>query len=229
LLLLLVSNKEAGIKKIHFMSRLLAGDAIQEARSSEYFGRNDAGKPICKLCNIYCSDEHKFLTHLSGNKHRKMLEGLKRQRERDDKSLEEARAFDDMIRERKQVKPQAASASSLLNAAKIFCPFGQPLYRYRLDPDPDSHTCKVFLEFEFPKISEETRPMHRWKGAREQNMERPDDGVVYLLIACEGYETVALKFPAHLPRTDDLTPGDGKFRTRWDPTSKTLHLFFVIG
>ncbi|KEG09473.1 splicing factor 3A subunit 2 [Trypanosoma grayi] len=111
---------------------------------------------------------------------------------------------------------------------------------------------KVWLEFFFPQAVAGARPLHRWRSAREQEMERPpDDDVVYLLVACEGYMTVALKFPARLPRTSAAVPTmpswgygtaaaagggtgntdeeEGKYRCNWDPLKKVYSLFFIIG
>jgi hypothetical protein len=78
-------------------------------------------------------------------------------------------------------------------------------------------------------VSDERRPLHRWRGAREQEIEKVNDAWIYLLVACEGYDTVALKFPAALPRTNEADIEAECYKCTWDPLSKKYSLFFVVG
>lgn len=155
----------------------------------------------------------------------------------------------------------SASTSAGGGAAIVTGRFGLPLYSFRTvheeggdakDGDDEkndaeggggptegpaaagsSYQTKVWLEFVFSKAEEGTRPLHRWLSAREQHVETPaDDYYTYLLLACEGYTTVALKFPAKLHRTQEGDASDARgesvYHCWWDPLRKEYSLYFVL-
>lgn len=106
---------------------------------------------------------------------------------------------------------------SVMNSVSSLTPLtgihGLPQYTFKTEHDPIQFSTKIWLEFFFLHAEEGTRPAHRWLSAREQRMEsngnNDEDYFVYLLVACEGYTTAAMKFPAGAKRT---TEEEEKFR-----------------
>nr|CCC89449.1 conserved hypothetical protein [Trypanosoma congolense IL3000] len=222
------------------MSNVKAFDPSAQARCDPYYKRNHMGHVVCTLCDVRCSDDNNFIKHLSGKTHRLQLERLERGANREKRLAEEEELNKEAKRRAEQEKAtrelllQQAAASQ--TAVTSFAPFGRPEYHYCTEHDPEVFQTKVWLEFYFPQAVEGTRPLHRWRSAREQDVERPiNDDVVYLLVACEGYMTVGLKFPAKLHRTTGRAAGVGEgdgsggYRCHWDPVKRVYELFFILG
>ncbi len=199
-------------------------DPAAQAKSNRYYDRNYMGRIKCTLCSVVCSTEENFLTHIQGKRHTLQLE-LVQQHDRKRRRLEEEKESTKAA----QASAQAKQAGADLLASRPIAAFGRPTCRVKTEPDAALCQCKVWLEFEFPSVSDDRRPLHRWRGAREQEMERVDDAWTYLLVACEGYDTVALKFPAPLRRSSDSDLEAGLYKCTWDPLMKLYSLFFVIG
>ncbi|CCW65881.1 unnamed protein product [Phytomonas sp. EM1] len=112
--------------------------------------------------------------------------------------------------------------------------YGVPVYSFRTEHDARGRQTRVWLTFHFANAEEGTRPLHRWLSAREQAVEKAPPGedadyFVYLLVACEGYTTAAIKFPAKATRTQEGDPrGAEAYQCSWDPLQKTYSLFFVM-
>lgn len=201
---------------------------IEEAKASPYYSVNTMKRIVCRLCNAMCRDSANFLVHLQGKKH--LLNAEKAQKKRRLAQLREQRNTAEMAaRNGAAAGGAGASGAGGLSAAAIAAPFGEPAYKVRFEQIPDVAATKVWVEAHFPKAAEETRPMHRWVSAYEQTVEKPEPGVVYLLLACHEYSTIALKFPADFPRTNDRDTAHGKFECRWDDKQKVFNLFFIIG
>lgn len=96
---------------------------------------------------------------------------------------------------------------------------------YKVTKSRDLHTrqrCLVF-ELEYPDVTENVQPRHRFMSSYEQKVEAPDRNYQYLIFACEPYETVAFKIPS-LP----IDKSSGRFFSNWDATNKrfVLQLYF---
>lgn len=226
---------------------MIRASSVAQARCDPYYKRNHMGHVVCTLCDVCCSDDNNFIKHLAGKTHSLQLERLERSANREKRLAEEEELNKEAMRRAEQEKatrelllqqtsaPHASSVTS-------FAPFGRPEFHYCTEHDPELYQTKVWLEFYFPQAVEGARPLHRWRSAREQEVEKPpNDDVVYLLVACEGYMTVGLKFPSKLPRTSSgLTSWGGygnagsdeekgRYRCSWDPVKKLYELFFIIG
>lgn len=131
---------------------------------------------------------------------------------------------------------QAAAAANTVTAASAFSSSSHPPHS-----PPSPFMTKVWLDFVFSNAEDGTRPLHRWLSAREQHMDLPaDDYFVYLLVACQGYTTVAIKFPARLARSQagdvaaatgsggDDGRGESVFHCMWDQLRKEYSLFFTL-
>lgn len=230
-------------------------DPIEVARANPYFKRNHMGQVTCTLCGIYCPEENNFLKHIAGKTHTLQLE------RRQHKELRELRLQEDERRnaeaEERARKEEAllalsgapssangavsavASSSSTAAAAAAAVAnarFGVPLYSFRTEHDEVAFRTKVWVDVMYTQAEEGTRPLHRWLSAREQLVERPaDDYFVYLLFACEGYATMAIKVPAKATRSQPrmvLQEADGStsdaYWCAWDSLRKVYSLFFVL-
>lgn len=198
------------------------------AKDSPYYKRNHVGKVTCTLCNIYCNDENNFIKHISGKTHMLSLERIeqaeRRQRRLQEEEKRNLEAYERAQQEEKarelvlqQVNQSSATKQSGTSSLSSLTPLtgihGLPQYAFKTEHDPVQFSTKIWLDFFFPHAEEGTRPAHRWLSAREQRMENnaneDKDYFVYLLVACEGYTTAALKFPAGAHRT---TEEEEKFR-----------------
>eukprot|EP00758_Cryptobia_borreli_P000676 Tbor_TRINITY_DN1413_c0_g1::TRINITY_DN1413_c0_g1_i1::g.587::m.587/K12826/SF3A2, SAP62; splicing factor 3A subunit 2 len=195
--------------------------AERAAEKSEYYCKNTMGKIVCSLCGVVCGDSIKFICHLEGKKHklheeRKLRRARLERVHRDERAAQEAAAV-------------AATTSKLTSSITVH---GRPVHNVKLEPDPDNHMCRVWIEVMYSKLADEDtlRPpiLHRWVSPHEQTVETPQSGVVYLLIACEGYETIALKFPNTLQRSTDKNEMDGTYHCKWDQKCKIYSLYFTL-
>ncbi|RNF16354.1 uncharacterized protein Tco025E_05198 [Trypanosoma conorhini] len=243
------------------MSSVKALNPSLQARRDPYYKRNHMGRVTCTLCDVCCTDDNNFLKHIAGKTHCTQLERMERYARREERLAEEEELSREASRRAEQQKatrelllqqdPQGGARGGAL-ATAAFAPFGRPQFNYCTENDPELFQTKVWLEFFFPQAAAGVRPLHRWRSAREQEMERPpDDSVVYLLVACEGYVTIAVKFPSKLPRTsasaaaagaaktmappggDAAVPAsdeeEGRYHCSWDPLKKVYSLFFILG
>ncbi|KAG5512442.1 hypothetical protein GH5_08406 [Leishmania sp. Ghana 2012 LV757] len=230
-------------------------DPIEVARANPYFKRNHMGQVTCTLCGIYCPEENNFLKHIAGKTHTLQLE-RRQQKELRHLRLQEEERLNTEAEERARKEEAllalsggqagnsggggaaggAGVSSSAAAAAAANARFGTPLYSFRTEHDEVLYRTKVWVEVMFTQAEEGTRPLHRWLSAREQHVEKPaDDYFVYLLFACEGYATIALKFPSNANRSqprDVLEEADGSTSEAhwcsWDPLKKVYSLFFVL-
>ncbi|KAK7198685.1 Zinc-finger of C2H2 type [Novymonas esmeraldas] len=230
---------------------LNALDPVEVARSNPYFKRNHMGHVTCTLCGIYCTEENNFLKHIAGKTHATQLERrqhkelhhlrLQEEERRNAEAEERARREEALLALGGRTGTSgggaaAAAGASAAAAAAVDNRFGAPLYTFRTEHDEVAYRTKVWVEVMFTAAEDGTRPLHRWLSAREQLVERPpDDYFVYLLVACEGYATIALKFPAKATRSqprDVLEEADGStsdaYACSWDPLRRLYTLFFVL-
>ncbi|EAN86808.1 hypothetical protein TcYC6_0000430 [Trypanosoma cruzi] len=246
------------------MSSVKALNPSLQARRDPYYKRNHMGRVTCTLCDVCCTDDNNFLKHIAGKTHCTQLERRERYARREERLAVEEELNREACRRAAQEKAtrelllqqqdqQAGSRGGATGTAiASFAPFGRPQFNYCTENDPELFQTKVWMEFFFPQAAAGVRPLHRWRSAREQDMERPpDDSVVYLLLACEGYVTIAVKFPSKLPRTSAsssvgmtaktmapygsdvaVTASDeeeGRYHCSWDPLKKVYSLFFILG
>lgn len=239
------------------------------AKESPYYKRNHMGKVTCTLCNIYCNDENNFIKHISGKTHTMSLERIeqmeRRQRhlkEEDQRNLEAyARAQQEQRARELVLQQQSSSSGSTANAnaggvsssiPALTGVHGLPQYTFKTEHDPVRFCTKIWLEFFFPHAEEGTRPAHRWMSAREQKVEvhssstADQDYFVYLLVACEGYTTAALKFPSGARRTtedeerwrkmqqhdngNEEDPDDDgpRYKSTWNGLRRQYSIFFEL-
>ena len=240
-------------------------DPVEVARANPYFKRNHMGQVTCTLCHIYCTEENNFLRHIAGKTHTLRLERMQHRELRHQREQEEERRnLEAEERARKEEalfnlslgqsstavsssSPSSAvtgsaaavgdsAAAAAAAAAAASARFGTPLYAFRTEHDEVAFRTKVWIDVMFTQAEDGTRPLHRWLSAREQRMEAPaDDYFLYLLFACDGYATIALKFPAQAKRSEAgevLEEADGSYSEAylcsWDPLRKVYSLFFVL-
>lgn len=205
---------------------LFAVDATKVARANEFYTTNHMGEAMCKLCNCVCHTAEKFLNHVDGNRHQKMLARVAREKEYKARLEAEARNARDaqkMVASGKTLNV----VSGLDQKPQHATPYGRPTFRYRVESDPTVHECKVWFEINFPNVPEGSRPLYRWLSTWEQLVEPSDASVVYLVVAAEGYESISFKFPAKLQRrAGGDVPGE---MAHWDNSAKKYSLFFIVG
>lgn len=59
--------------------------------------------------------------------------------------------------------------------------------------DPDTKQQSLLFQVDYPEISDNIVPKHRFMSGFEQHVEAPDRRWQYLLFAAEPYETIAFK------------------------------------
>lgn len=233
---------------------------IEAAQKSEYFKRNHMGKATCSLCNVCCNDESNFLNHINGKTHAFSLERFRQQKIRQEvQEAEEKRNLEASQRARQEenerallrqgVNPGLAGTSTGLSVGipPLIGVHGVPEYTFKTEHDPIRFVTKIWLDFFFRQAEPGTRPNHRWVSASEQKVEpyssTDKDYYIYLLVACEGYTTVGLKFPTEAKRTSDeeisgkssyaktdVQSGElmPRYRKNWNELHRQYSLFFEL-
>jgi splicing factor 3A subunit 2 len=115
----------------------------------------------------------------------------------------------------------SSSARSGIHRVRI----GRPAYQVFKSRDPESNQRCLTFEIQYPEISDNVQPRHRFMSAFEQRVESPPDRrYQYLLFAADPYETVAFKIP-----NEPIDKGENRFVTHWGPDTKkfTVSLYFV--
>jgi splicing factor 3A subunit 2 len=185
-----------------------------------YFMKNHLGTYECKLCLTLHNNEGSYLAHTQGKKHQNNLA------KRAAKEASEAPYMPQP--EKARVEP------------KKFVKIGRPGYKVTKQRDALSQQQSLLFQVDYPEISDNIQPRHRFMSAYEQKVrgldahivlmracmlqvEPPDRRWQYLLFAAEPYETIAFKIPS---REVDKT--DNKFWTQWNHDSKQFFLQFAF-
>ena len=96
---------------------------------------------------------------------------------------------------------------------------GRPGYKVTKQRDPETKQQSLLFQIDYPEITENVSPRHRFMSAYEQRIEPPDKKWQYLLFAAEPYETIAFKVPSR-----EIDKADDKFWTHWNNESKQFFL-----
>ncbi|KAI9486110.1 MAG: hypothetical protein EXX96DRAFT_547714 [Benjaminiella poitrasii] len=187
--------------------RKLAMETI-DITKDPYFMKNHLGSYECKLCLTLHTSEGSYLAHTQGKKHQTNLA------RRAAKEAKESNFVQPAVGPAKPAVPQPRHA-----IIKI----GRPGYRVTKVRDPVTHQLGFLFQVQYPQITEDVKPRHRFMGAYEQKVETPNNAYQYLVIAAEPYESIAFKIQS---TKVDETPG--KFWTHWDPDSKQFSLQFFF-
>eukprot|EP00128_Syssomonas_multiformis_P014920 Colp12_sorted_trinity150504_noHs@30640 len=170
--------------------RQLALETI-DLNKDPYFMRNHLGTYECKLCLTLHNNEGSYLAHTQGKKHQ---ENLARRAAKEAKDA--------------PVQPAPAKASV---EKKRFVKIGRPGYKVTKQRDPQTLQHSLLFQVDYPEISDDVVPRHRFMSAYEQRVEAPDRAWQYLLFAAEPYETIAFKLPSR-----EVDKADDKFWTVWN-------------
>lgn len=215
--------------------RQLALETI-DLNKDPYFMKNHLGSYECKLCltlhnnegislslripflNIRSYIELKtphflyiymfeiqgsYLAHTQGKKHQANLAR---------RAAKEAKEAPSMLApEKPRVEP------------KKFVKIGRPGYRVTKQRSPENGQQSLLFQIDYPEISDNIMPRHRFMSAYEQKIEPPDRKWQYLLFAAEPYETIAFKVPSR-----EVEKTDGKFWTHWNKDTKQFFLQFAF-
>lgn len=212
-----------------------------KAKQSEWYAKNHLGQILCRLCSSQHRDDDNFLVHLESRRHSENIKTIERARAQVAREQEAARA----LAQQQQHDDHMAQMQDTLGATNYKAPttrrearVGKPKVVFHTEPNPQANTCKVLFEVSYPLAATEQdptmRPMHRWVNTHEQNVEEKNDSIVYLLFACEPYETVAYTFPARVPITTadsvkHMPDAGQRYACHWDPVRKVYTLMFTIG
>jgi len=98
---------------------------------------------------------------------------------------------------------------------------GRPGYRVTKQRNPENGQQSLLFQIDYPEISDNVVPRHRFMSAYEQKIEPPDRKWQYLLFAAEPYETIAFKVPSR-----EVEKFEGKFWTYWNRDTKQFFLQF---
>jgi splicing factor 3A subunit 2 len=227
------------------------GNLTQRSKANEWYGKNHLGQILCRLCSTQHRDDENFIVHLESQRHAKNLQSIERAKEQHMREQEALKAL--------QAKQQHDEHAEMINGAlggvavgggpsgpggpRRAPRIGKPSVNYHVEPDHATGRCKVLFELGYPLAATDgddaaMRPLHRWLNTYEQSVEAKDDGTVYLVFACEPYETVAYAFPARLPistadsnakRAASDEAAEDEYLCRWDAVRKVYTLMFTIG
>jgi len=164
--------------------------------------KNHLGSYECKLCLTLHNNEGSYLAHTQGKKHQQNL----------------ARRA---AREAKDAPIQPAPAKPRVDIKK-FVKIGRPGYRVTKQRDPELGQQSLLFQIDYPEISDNVAPRHRFMSAYEQKVEPPDRKWQYLLFAAEPYETIGFKVPS---REVDKSDSE-RFWTLWNKETKQFFLQF---
>ncbi|UYV79670.1 SF3A2 [Cordylochernes scorpioides] len=178
--------------------KLLALETI-DLNKDPYFMKNHIGSYECKLCLTLHNNEGSYLAHTQGKKHQANL----------------ARRA---AKEAKDSPIQPAPAKPRVDIKK-FVKIGRPGYRVTKQRDSESGQQSLLFQIDYPEISENIVPRHRFMSAYEQRIEPPDRRWQYLLFAAEPYETIAFKVPSR-----EIDKIDDKFWILWNKETKQFFL-----
>lgn len=180
--------------------RQLALETI-DLNKDPYFMKNHLGSYECKLCLTLHNNEGSYLAHTQGKKHQANLAR---------RAAKEAKEAPTMLQpEKPRVEP------------KKFVKIGRPGYRVTKQRCPETGQQSLLFQIDYPEISDNIIPRHRFMSAYEQKMEPPDRKWQYLLFAAEPYETIAFKVPSR-----EVEKTEGKFWTHWNRDTKQFFLQF---
>jgi splicing factor 3A subunit 2 len=177
--------------------RQLALETIDLAKDP-YFMKNHLGSYECKLCLTLHNNEGSYLAHTQGKKHQANLAR---------RAAKEAKEAPSIQPEKPRVEP------------KKFVKIGRPGYRVTKQRDPENMQQSLLFQIDYPEITENIFPRHRFMSAYEQKIEPPDRKWQYLLFAAEPYETIAFKVPSR-----EIEKSEGKFWTYWNKDTKQFFL-----
>lgn len=182
--------------------RQLALETI-DLNKDPYFMKNHLGSYECKLCLTLHNNEGSYLAHTQGKKHQANLAR---------RAAKEAKEAPTMLApEKPRVEP------------KKFVKIGRPGYRVTKQRCPDSGQQSLLFQIDYPEITDNIVPRHRFMSAYEQKIEPPDRKWQYLLFAAEPYETIAFKVPSR-----EVEKTEGKFWTYWNRDTKQFFLQFAF-
>lgn len=182
--------------------RQLALETI-DLNKDPYFMKNHLGSYECKLCLTLHNNEGSYLAHTQGKKHQANLAR---------RAAKEAKEAPTMLApEKPRVEP------------KKFVKIGRPGYRVTKQRCPDSGQQSLLFQIDYPEISDNIVPRHRFMSAYEQKIEPPDRKWQYLLFAAEPYETISFKVPSR-----EVEKTEGKFWTYWNRDTKQFFLQFAF-
>lgn len=159
------------------------------------------GSYECKLCLTLHNNEGSYLAHTQGKKHQSNLG------RRAAKEAKDSPAYPQPVKPRVDVKK--------------FLKIGRPGYRVTKQLDPEIGQQSLLFQVDYPEISDQITPRHRFMSAYEQKIEPPDRRWQYVLFAAEPYETIAFKVPSR-----EVDKSDGKFWTYWNKEAKQFFLQF---
>lgn len=182
--------------------RQLALETI-DLNKDPYFMKNHLGSYECKLCLTLHNNEGSYLAHTQGKKHQANLAR---------RAAKEAKEAPTMLApEKPRVEP------------KKFVKIGRPGYRVTKQRCPDSGQQSLLFQIDYPEITDNIVPRHRFMSAYEQKIEPPDRKWQYLLFAAEPYETISFKVPSR-----EVEKTEGKFWTYWNRDTKQFFLQFAF-
>jgi len=165
-----------------------------------YFMRNHLGSYECKLCLTLHNNEGSYMAHTQGKKHQANLA---------------RRAAKEKAEGPAQPVPVQKSNVDIRKFVKI----GRPGYKVTKQRDPETKQQSLLFQIDYPEITDNVSPRHRFMSAYEQRIEPPDKKWQYLLFAAEPYETIAFKVPSR-----EIDKSEDKFWTHWNTESKQFFL-----
>ncbi|NP_001280430.1 splicing factor 3A subunit 2 [Acyrthosiphon pisum] len=141
--------------------RQLALETI-DLQKDPYFMKNHLGSYECKLCLTLHNNEGSYLAHTQGKKHQANL------------ARRAAKEAKDAPQQPAPEKPRVET--------KKFVKIGRPVYRVTKQKDAETGQQSLLFQIDYPEITDNVRPRHRFMSAYEQRIEPPDRKWQYLCL-----------------------------------------------
>ncbi|KAK9465804.1 hypothetical protein V1512DRAFT_265402 [Lipomyces arxii] len=192
--------------------RKLALETI-DLEKDPYFFKNHVGSFECKLCLTVHVNDGSYLAHTQGRKHQTNLARRA--------AKEQAEGRIDPITGLPIGGAAVPGGAPTIQVRKNLVKIGRPGYRITKIRDSKTRQEGLRFQLQYPEISTEIMPRHRFMSAFEQRIESPMDNkqFQYLLIAAEPYETVGFKIPSK-----EIDRRAGKFWTHYDKDTNEYFL-----
>ncbi|CAF1417739.1 unnamed protein product [Rotaria sordida] len=195
--------------------RQLALETINLAKDP-YFMKNHLGTYECKLCLTLHNNEGSYLAHTQGKKHQSNL--ARRAARENQQSSDIVQPIKPHYEVRKFIKIGRPGFKDNLHIKNFIRTNNNNIL---LIKNLDTKQQSLLFQIDYPEISDNIVPKHRFMSGFEQHIEAPDRRWQYLLFASEPYETIAFKIPSR-----EVDKSEGKFWTFYNTETKQFFLQF---
>ncbi|KCV72145.1 hypothetical protein H696_01549 [Fonticula alba] len=199
----MASESESNLQR-RLRLQKLASEFV-ELKKDPYFMKNHLGSYECRLCLTLHTSEGSYLAHTQGKKHQT---NLARRKARDTKYNDEHVPLPNATTER----PRRSTVYRI----------GRPGFQVTKVRDYSRNQLGLLFEIDYPNITENEVPRHRFMSTYEQQVEPQDKNYQFLVFAAEPYTNIAFKLPAR-----EVDRQSERYFTNFNPETKRYTMQFM--